>query len=487
MELGDYLRTLRERWVSIATVWITTLALVAVVTFLMTPQYTSSTRIFFAVQGSESVTDLAQGSSFAEQQMSSYSEVASSPLVLDPVIDALGLDTAPYTLAESLDFTVPPETVVLEIAATNEDPELARDIANGVGESLVDVASDLSPDQADGTEAVRATVLSEAVTSPSPSSPQVLRNLVLGAVLGLLLGIGYAFTRQALNTRVRDENDVARVTDSGILARVPRESDKPRQRIYMRQDPRGIRAEAMRRLRTNLQFVKFSKRSKALVVTSSVKAEGKTTTAINLAVALADDGDRVILIDADLRRPSMARYLGLEDQVGLTTVLSGRAELADVLQPWQDSGLEVLTSGQLPPNPSELLGSGEMSRLLDTLESQYDTIILDSPPLLPVTDAAVLSRVVGGALVVAGADTLHQGQLQLALDELEKVEGRILGIALNKVERKVRGYSYEEYYTQEPSPARRRSNGKKPPTYQPPRRQTRHARSARAGTSGDRR
>src|SRR5690625_3307256 len=228
----------------------------------------------------------------------------------------------------------------------------------------------------------------------------------------------------------------------------------------MHDDSMSLRAEAIRRLRTNLQFVDFGDRPSSIVVTSSVPAEGKTTTAINLAASLADAGARVILVDADLRRPNIAKYMGFEGRVGLTTVLIGRAKVEDVAQPWQGTSLDVLPSGQVPPNPSELLGSRAMSRLLTELASTYDVIVLDSPPLLPVTDAAILSKMVGGALVVAGADGLHKKQLRASLDALEKVDAHVLGIVLNKVQRKERDrYAYEYYSSSDVTPTRRSAGG----------------------------
>ncbi len=145
------------------------------------------------------------------------------------------------------------------------------------------------------------------------------------------------------------------------------------------------------------------------MISSSIPGEGKSTIAINLAVSLADAGARVILVDADLRRPSIAEYLGIEGGVGLTTVLIGRAEVEDVVQPLGTTSLDLLPAGQIPPNPSELLGSTAMADLLERLSASYDMVLLDSPPLLPVTDAVVLSNLAGGALVVVGviASTGH--------------------------------------------------------------------------------
>ena len=183
-----------------------------------------------------------------------------------------------------------------------------------------------------------------------------------------------------------------------------------------------------------------------MVVTSSLPGEGKSTTTINLAIALADAGSRVALVDADLRRPSVSKYLGIEGKVGLTTVLIGRATLDDVVQPWGNGKLHVLPSGQIPPNPSELLGSKAMAQVLTQLAAKYDVVLIDTPPLLPVTDAAILARLTSGALVVVSADKLHRNQLRESLGSLETVGARILGIVLNRVARKPSdAYTYYDY------------------------------------------
>lgn len=452
MELGDHLHVLRTRWLTITAIALATLAAAAVATLLMTPQYTSSTRMFFAVQGGESVSDLAQGATFTEKQMASYAEVARSPIVLEPVIETLNLDVSARDLSDALNVTVAADTTILVIAATDEDPVLARDIANAAATQLSDTVSGLSPERPDGTETVRATMLSEAQVANSPSSPSTSRNLALGLVLGLMLGVGVALLREILDTKVRDESDISAVTDVTPLATVPIDESATDHPVFMHDDSRSLRAEAIRRLRTNLQFVDFGDRPSSIVVTSSVPAEGKTTTAINLAASLADAGARVILVDADLRRPSIAKYMGFEGRVGLTTVLIGRANVEDVAQPWQGTSLDVLPSGQVPPNPSELLGSRAMSRLLTELAASYDVIVIDSPPLLPVTDAAILSKMAGGTLVVAGADRLQKQQLRASLESLEQVDAHVLGIVLNKAQRKDRDrYAYEYYSSEDPA------------------------------------
>lgn len=444
MLLGDYFNALRTRWLTVAVVALLTIAGAAVVTLLTTPQYTSTARVYFAVQGGESVTDMAQGSTFTEKQMTSYAEIARSPLVLGPIAASLGGETDARDLADVLSVTVADETTILVIAATDPVPERARDLANAVADQLAASVGQLAPERPDGTEAVRATIFDEAETPEAPTSPDLPQNLALGVVLGLVLGVGVALLREVLETKVRTDADIAALTDVTRLATVPVDEPSADVLVFMRDDPMGHRAEAIRRLRTNLQFVDLGKQSRSIVVTSSIAGEGKTTTAINLAVSLADAGSRVVLVDTDLRLPSVADYLGLEGSAGLTTVLIGRAELADVVHTWRNTGLDVLPAGSIPPNPSELLGSEAMARLLTDLAATYDAVILDTPPLLPVTDAAVLSRMADSTLVVASAAGLRKHQLRASLEALETVGAHVVGIVLNKARHKDRDrYAYE--------------------------------------------
>jgi capsular exopolysaccharide synthesis family protein len=281
----------------------------------------------------------------------------------------------------------------------------------------------------------------------------VLRNLALGLALGLFVGSALTVLRRHLDSGVRSEADVRSITLRPVLGTSPFDSQTSSHRVVMHDDALGARSEAVRRLRTNLQFVDTAGGARCIVVTSSVPGEGKSTTALNLAVSLADAGQRVLLVDADLRRPSVAEYLGMEGGVGLTTVLIGRAGVADVVQPWQHSSLDILPAGQIPPNPSELLGSNAMSALLTELTSSYDTVLLDSPPLLPVTDAAVLSRLSAGALVVVGVDRIHRPQLRDAMESLDTVGATVLGVVLNKVtKRDASPYSYQSTYTPDVMP-----------------------------------
>jgi succinoglycan biosynthesis transport protein ExoP len=446
MYLGQYLHILRRRWLSVLITTLLILGLAALVTLMMPKKYTATTSLFFAVAG-ESASDLAQGSSFAERQMLSYARVATSPMVLAPVIQRLALPMTPTELGKSVEATVPVGTVILEIAATDRDRHRSAQIANAVGVELSNAAGRLTPERGDGTKAVQVTIVAAAEAPDAPSSPSLRLNLGVGLVLGLMGGLGVALLRNTLDTKIRSARDVRRLTDIPVLGAVAYDAQVPQHPLILRFAPSAAPSEAVRRLRTNLQSINGSERPKSLVITSSIRGEGRSTIAMNLAVSLADTGARIILIDADLRRPSIDEYMGIEGAVGLTTVLTGQVEIQDAIQPFDNSTLDVLPAGQVPPNPSELLGSAAMNTLLEGLQASYDMVLLDTPPLLPVTDGAVLSKMAGGVLVILGADRVRGPQLHETLESLQAAGAHVFGIVMNKVKRIEAGaYLYESSY-----------------------------------------
>lgn len=432
MELQDYLRIVRHYWRSFLSTALLCISLAAGFTLLQSPTYTASSSIFLSVEGGGTAGELSQGASYAERQVKSYVNVATTAMVLQPVIDDLGLELTPAQLAKRMTVSSPTATSVIDIAVNDGDPELATRIANAVAASLQQAVVELTPEGPDGTGMVAASVIDPAVVPSTPTSPRPANNLALGALLGMLLGFGQALLRSLLDTRLRSAEDIAELTDAPVLASIGH-VDTTAGRVV---DPDGhhwAHGEAYRRLRTNVGFVGLGgERRPSMVVTSAVASEGKTETVVNLARVLARAGDSVLLIDADLRRHSVAARMGLDSQLGLSDVLTGRGSLKD-LTIELDSHLSVLPAGTVPPNPSELLGSEAMAHLLATVERQYDYILFDTPPLLPVTDAVVLAAQTGGAIVVARSGVVRRPQLETALDLLEAGSVTLLGFVLNDV------------------------------------------------------
>jgi len=310
---------------------------------------------------------------------------------------------------------------------------VAAQIADAVGKQFTKTVADLESVTTGQSSPVKVTIVNVPTVPTAPISPKPTRNLALGVVLGLLLGLGLALLRDLLDTTIKSEKDCAEVTDATVIGSIGFDPEAAKNPLIVEVGPHSPRAEAFRTLRTNLQFVDAANHPRSIVFTSSVPTEGKTTTTANLAITMAAAGARICVVEGDLRRPRLLEYMGMDGSVGLTNVLIGQAELGDVLQQFADSSLYVLGAGAIPPNPSELLGSASMIATLKELESRFDVVIIDTPPLLPVTDAAVLSTIAGGTVVIVGAGRVDRDHLSRSLQSLETVQARVLGLVLNMI------------------------------------------------------
>lgn len=417
-----------------------------VATVLIKPTYTSSTRLFVAIQNSGSVQELQQGNTFSQARVQSYVKTVTTPAVLQPAIDSLGLDITSEALAENIKASTDLNTVLINIAVSDHSPVQAAATAQAVADSLVRTVDQLEKPKTGGVSPVSLSVVAPAKAPVIPSSPDTKLNLLLGLLAGVASGTIFALLRTSLDSRIRSEADLRRSTDAPLLGGIAFDSLATETPLLSQAAMRSPRAESFRQLRTNLQFANVSGQAKTVLVTSSLPGEGKSSTATNLAIAMAQSGQSVCLVDADLRRPMISEYLGLDRNAGLTTALVGSADIDDLLQPWGEDALYVLTSGQIPPNPSELLGSAAMRSVIEQLEATFDAVIVDAPPLLPVTDAAVLSGQVGGVVVVVGTQKVTSKDLERSLDALELVSANLLGIVMNRTP--VKGpdaYGYTRY------------------------------------------
>ena len=447
MELRDYIRILRKSWVLIVLLTLVAVGAASVYSIVQTPQYSATSTVVIFTQSSGSTADLAQGNSFSVARVKTYSALVTTPIVLLPVVASLELGITADELEKKVEASAQLDTSIIDITVTDTDPVRAADTANAVSASLALVVEDIeTPDTTDATSPVKLTRAQQATVPTIPVSPNVPLNIALGALVGLALGVGLAVLRETLETRIRNTRDVEQITDLPILGGIvfdPKAKDRP---LIVHVDPRSPRAESFRTLRTNLQYLDVGRTDRSFVITSSIESEGKSTTGANLAIALADAGSRVLLVDADLRRPKVADYMDVEGAVGLTDVLIGRADLADVIQPWGKAQLFVLPAGHVPPNPSELLGSTRMTQLITEFNRAFDVVLFDSPPLLPVTDAAILAKNVGGALIVVAAGRTQKNQLKGAIAALDNVGAPVSGMVLTMLPTKgPDAYGYGHY------------------------------------------
>lgn len=448
LELQDYLRIFRKSWVLILASTLIITGLTAVWSMMQTPSYKATAQLYVSVRtGDSSIGEMQQGTNWARQAVTSYVDVVDTSIVMDKVSAELGGSPTARELAAAVSASSPTNTVLINISAVSQDPEEAALVANTTSTVFSDVVMNQLERPSEGAPArVQVDVVQPAQVPGAAESPNVKRNLALGVLLGLSLGFGLAVLRSVLDTRIRTRADVGAITNDPVLGSIVFDPDSSTRPLLVQDDPTSPRAEAFRSFRTNLQFLRVEGNPRSFVFTSAGPAEGKSTTAANLAIAIAQAGSTVCLVDGDLRKPRVADLMGVEGGVGVTDVLIGRVSLGDALQGWGQPNLFILPAGHRPPNPSELLGSSEMQQLLNKLKGQFDYVIVDAPPVLVVTDAALIAKEVSGALMVAGSGIVRKEPFREALVAMDQIDARVLGIVMTMVP--VSGadaYSYTSY------------------------------------------
>ena len=459
MELRDVLAALKASyWLPGAGLILGLLGALGV-SALQNPMYTAQTQLFVSTNDSTSTSAAYQGSQFSQQRVASYARLLTGEELAGRVIDRLGLDMAPSQLVNGLTATAVPDTVLIDVSVTNPSPEQAQLLAGAVGQEFIRWVAELETPASGGESLVEVTVSDVPELPLAPSSPQTGRAVAAGSFLGLLLGAGLAVVRARLDRSVASAREAAEVAGAPVVGMIMRDVALETAHVVERNSTSRV-AEAYRQLRTNLQFLNIDEPPKVIMISSAVPSEGKTTVAVNLALSLAEVGRSVTLVEGDLRRPRVTRYLGLVSGAGLTNILAGSAELQDVLQEHGDGNLKVVAAGPTPPNPSELLASSHMFRLIDELRGQNDFVLIDAPPLLPVADASGLAVMVDGVVLSLRYGDTRKDQLQQARATLDRVGARTLGVVLNLVPPKAEvtsAYGYSYNYGYEPE---RRNEGK---------------------------
>jgi capsular exopolysaccharide synthesis family protein len=501
MELGYYLTILwRRKWVIVVTS-VVTLAVVVIGTLKATPIYTASTTLRVLTPNTGSIDWVQYDIQYANRLMSTYAEIVITGPVLEELVQKLNLDEPPQVAVK-----VVVNTELMRISVQDPDPVLAREAANTLteilvaqsralytggarsaqeilGEQLVQIEDELerarkayenlvaqSPEAAERiaaagqsialkentyamlleeyerarvSETMRANTLSiveQATTPLAPSKPRKMLNIALGFMVGLGGGVGLAFLYEHLDTTLYTVEQIETATAHSTLAKVPSAGRWKQVALFNGSSPQG---EAFRLLRTHIFALERKALTRTLAVTSAEPREGKSTIVASLAYAIAHAGKRVLVVDADLRRPTLHQLFGLSNEVGLGSVLEQVATLEESLQDSQVSGIQALTSGPLVSNPAELLGSQQMVDLVEELAQRFDMILFDTPALMAVADAVILAALVDGVLLVVGRAQAQKGAVQAACQRLSTVEAKLVGVVINRAQQNGR-YSYYE-------------------------------------------
>jgi len=459
MEIQDYARILRRWWKIIAVTTVLGILAAVVASLTATTTYQASTRLLSSVQS----------------RVPTYAQMLAGEATAQRTVDRLGLDMPASELMSKVTSAPVSGTLLIKVTVKDSDAQRAVTIANTLGEEFIGVArqfeetSAATGDAATATEGesmgpvnptegvavpVAPTDGNEAATGVTPGAftlaqpieplPIVVveqgavdavaapsgrdRNIALGAVVGLMLGVALALVREWMDKTVRDRKTVEEHTEADLIGAIPRQDGD--HAVVNFAGSNSASAEAFRTLRTNLQFRHQDIQPRAIVITSAMPGEGKATTAINLALALAETGRNVCLVEADLREPTVAQSLNSATDPGLAQVLAGDAQLEDTLQSTPHCGLTLLPGGSALRNPSELVGSAATQQVLEDLRARFDYVVVAGAPLLAGSDATVLSALSDGAVVLVRHGVTTRDQLTDAVGRLRTVGATVLGAVL---------------------------------------------------------
>jgi len=408
----------------------------------LAPVYTSQATGFIAATG----TAVIAGSDEAVARAGAYMPLINTSQVRDEIAKEAGVSAA--ELHGSLSARVVPGSTLVEVTADAADPKSALKLANGalhalakvvahieqVAQSAAPVDPSVPPEPKSATNAAPGGIaivpMDEAVAPTRPSAPNKPLIAGIGGGAGLVLGLIALLLRRAMDVRVRAHTDVAALVGAGVLGRVPRmrKSGQGRNAALAR----AVAHEAYRQIRTGLRFASVDQEVRVVMVTSANLGEGKSETTRALARVLAESGQRTLVIDGDLRRPTIAKGFEIDEAIGLSEVLSGQVPIGSAIRRTEEANLFVLPAGGIPPNPSEMLGSAAFQQLLTRLRQDF-FIVVDAPPVLAVTDASVLSSVVDGLVFVVAMGRTRRVEIVEARTQLEQVRARVLGVVLNLV------------------------------------------------------
>jgi capsular exopolysaccharide synthesis family protein len=400
--------------------------------FFVDPLYAARTQFFISATGVSTASDVFQGGQFSQQRVASYAELITGQELAQRVIARLDLDETADEFTERLTATAVANTVLINVTVTDESPETAQRIADVVGVEFTKLVSEVESPAETGASPVRVIVTERPELPIEPSYPRPARDAALGVLCGLMLGAGLAVLRARLDRSIKHPDEAALAGGAPVIGTIIRDDSLAQGRTIDR-GASNRAAEDLRQLRANLQFLNVDEPPKVIMVTSAAPSEGKTTVVVNLALALAETERTVTVIEADLRRPKVTRYMGLVGGVGVSNILSGSAELDDVRQRYGEDELWVVAAGPAPPNPGELLASSQMFSLIDKLRGENDFVLVDAPPILPVADATGLAVMVDGVLLSVRYGNTRRDELEHAAATLAGVGARTLGVILNFV------------------------------------------------------
>lgn len=473
LDLLDLLNILRKRWWVIVICFVLAVVICAVVTYnFIVPVYKAETTLFAGKEPNKIASLDISDLNLNQRLVTDYREIVLSRLVARQVIEDLGLDMGIVTFQRRVTVEAVRDSRFFKIAFESTSPKMAMDVANALGRTIIEKAADIIDVQ-------NVIVIDAAELPVRPIKPNKVMNMAIAALLGLMFGVFLVYFLELLDRTVKTDRDVEKHLALSTIGEIPlfegedRRGVKgiaklwqnPRRRrkktdstdtsksLISILDPKSPASEAYRSLRTNIGYTSVDKQVQTIVVTSAGPEEGKSTTVVNLAVSLAQVGKKVLVIDADLRKAKIHRYYSLPNDYGITDIIVNKYKIKDAIKQVEDvENLYAICSGVVPPNPTELLESKKMEDLLETVRKDYDIILIDTPPVGQLTDAAILGRNADGVILVIASGETHIDFAKHAKSRLDKINAKVLGTVITKINGAAGGayyyryYNYDQYY-----------------------------------------
>ena len=431
MDILEYLAIWRRKWWLVATGVLLGLLTATAVCAFTRPQYVATTQLFVTTTGGASVVEAYQGNLFGQERVNSYAKLAASRNVAQRVIDQLQIDMPADDLMSRVDAVPDPNTVILTLSVRAPNPELARDLTNAVALQTAQVVEQLETSTRGGSPAATAALFDEAAAPANASIPNWWRNLIIGGIAGLLLGLIAAIARDKLQGAVVNSADAIASADTTLIGSVPRDPfDAAQDGRAPTLKPEAV--EAFRAIRTGVIGAGQASPTGALVVAGPVAGTGATTVSLGLAMAAAEAGRSVVIVDSDLRGRGLSTMLGLGEAPGLSDLLSGSgtSSAGQLALPTDTNNLFVLPSGAISGNSSELLGIDAMKDAIKHLTAEYDFVVLDGAPVLPSSDTVVFANWTDGVLLVARTGKTSRDEVSRAAAKIRTARATVYGLVL---------------------------------------------------------
>jgi capsular exopolysaccharide synthesis family protein len=444
VELQALAGLLRRRWPVILLTFVVGIAGGVLATRATPKRYATSARLYVSLPPAANVSDAVQGVKLAEDLLTSYAKMLDYEVTTRIVAREIDNRLTSEEIRESISASVAANTVLIDVKATERNPRDARELADAAATALTRVIASLQTTQSGG---ISARVVDRAQLPDTPVTPVPRRNVGVGAVFGLIAGFALALAIEGLDRTIKTPAQATAMFGAPVLGSIPKERRLSADPLVANKGPGSPAAEAYRALRTSVRFRDMGSKLSTILVTSPAAGDGKTTVAANLAVAMSQDGARVILIDGDLRRTRVSEVFEIEPGPGLTAVLLGRATLREALTPWSNT-LSILQTGPTVVYPSEALGSTAMQAVIKEATELADVVIIDAPPVLPVTDPVVLAALVDGTIMVCrwGRTSFHAAEATRLAMERTQGASNIVGVVLN-AEGGGRSSNYYRHYS----------------------------------------